>query len=338
MSAIFVAATPGPAMLSVAPASIAMPVASSSGSANSSLTLSATGGSPVWNIAVFPALTTGWLTVSPSVGAGPAQVNLTASGAGLSKGVYTAWVVIQTADAAPQYTTVPVTFVVGASPNTAIQGVSNAASGKLFFAPGVVMAVYGSGLAPAKTAQSAGILPLPISIAGVSVTVNGVTAPFYYASPGQLNVQIPYETGAGTAVLGVNNNGQVAALSFPVSMTGPGIFTDQHGTVVPGSSGKRGKTLVMFITGEGDVSPPQPTGTAPTYDIPLFLLPQPTLPLVVTVGGVQAATPFFGISYGLVGVTQINFTIPATAQLGKQPVVVTVGGVATQTAYITVTE
>jgi len=299
MGAILLGATPGPATISATPSSITMSVANSSGTATSALTLNATGGNPSWSVSVFPTLTTSWLFVNPRLGTAPLQINLKASAAGLSNGVYTAQVVIQSSAALPQHITVPVTLVVGASSKISIQGVSNAASAKLAFAPGMVMAVYGSGLAPAKTAQSAGILPLPINIAGVSVTVNGVTAPFYYAAPGQLNVQIPYETGAGPAVVGVNNNGQVAAFAFPVAMTGPGIFTDQSGMLVPKNSGPRGKTLVLFMTGEGDVYPPQATGTAPPYGIPLFFLPAPTLPVVVTVGGVETDTPaFIGIPYG----------------------------------------
>jgi len=38
-----------------------------------------------------------------------------------------------------------------------------------------------------------------------------------------------------------------------------------------------------------------------------------------------------------VGVTQINFTVPATAPLGKQQVIVTVGDAASVAANFTVT-
>ena len=40
---------------------------------------------------------------------------------------------------------------------------------------------------------------------------------------------------------------------------------------------------------------------------------------------------------GFVGVTQINFQVPANAPLGKQDVVVTVGGVASNAVSVTVT-
>jgi uncharacterized protein (TIGR03437 family) len=59
----------------------------------------------------------------------------------------------------------------------------------------------------------------------------------------------------------------------------------------------------------------------------------------MTVGGIaltSAQIPFVGVAPGLVGVTQINFVIPASVPAGVQPVVVTVGTASTQTAYITI--
>jgi len=91
--------------------------------------------------------------------------------------------------AAPQIVAVPVTLVVGGSSNVTIGGVSNAASGQVALAPGMLMSVYGSNLAPQQ--QHAGSLPLPLSMQGASATVNGVSAPLLDVLPGQLNVQIP---------------------------------------------------------------------------------------------------------------------------------------------------
>jgi uncharacterized protein (TIGR03437 family) len=215
-----------------------------------------------------------------------------------------------------------------------IGGVTNGASFQPGFAPGMILSAFGTQLAP--SVQAAANLPLPLSLAGVSATVDGVPAPLYYVSPGQLNIQIPYETGAGTAILGVNNNGQVASYAFTVTPSAPGIFTDSTGALVPASSGKHGDTLIFFITGEGLVSTPLATGASPFSATPVGLLPQPALPLTVTVGGVAAATTFAGIPPGVAGVTQVNFIIPNAAGAGVQPVVVTVGGVASQPANLTV--
>jgi uncharacterized protein (TIGR03437 family) len=247
-------------------------------------------------------------------------------------------VVIQSLNGIPQYVNVPVTLVVGASSTTQIGGVSNGPSGKTVFAPGMVMSVYGLQLAPPGTAQAASILPLPLSMSGVSATVNGVSAPFYYASPGQLNIQIPYETGAGPATLGVNNNGQVASFPFQVSIAAPGIFTAVDGSLVPFSSGKAGDVLLLFMTGDGDLTPTIQTGATPTAGTAVSQLPHPRLPVALTVGGVTGAIQFVGVPTGLAGVTQINFVIPQGAPLGPQPVVVSVGGVQSQAATVNVTQ
>jgi uncharacterized protein (TIGR03437 family) len=198
----------------------------------------------------------------------------------------------------------------------------------------MLMSVFGTGLSPAT--QHAPQVPLPLTMQGVTATVNGYPAPLLDVSPEQLNVQVPYEAGAGPAILGVNNNGQVAYFPFTVQANAPGIFMtlDGAGKLVPFASGKRGDILLAFITGEGAVTPPVYTGRTPTT-ADVTKLPAPAAPISITVGGVAATIQFVGIPRGLVGVTQINFTVPASAPLGDQPVVVTVGGV--QTAAVTLT-
>jgi uncharacterized protein (TIGR03437 family) len=331
--------------LSATPSPVTMSVGGSSQSTSASVALSLDSGAH-WSASVFPLnATASWLTVSPTSGTGPAEINLNASAAGLSNGVYRGVVVIQSANENPQVIDVPVAFVVGPTGSASIGGVTNGASFQQASAPGMILSIFGAGLAP--SAQAAGYVTgetgdvaLPMSLAGVSVTVNGQLAPLYYISPTQLNVQIPYEVGSGPAVLGVNNNGQLASFVFPVAASAPGIFTDGNGNVVPNSSATRGQTIILYITGEGDETSPEPltTGWPPDPSTALKNLPKPRLPVTVTVGGVAATTTFVGIPYGLTGVTQINYTVPSTAPLGVQPVVVTVGGVASQPAHLTVTQ
>jgi uncharacterized protein (TIGR03437 family) len=92
----------------------------------------------------------------------------------------------------------------------------------------------------------------------------------------------------------------------------------------------------MFITGEGLVTPSLATGATPSPRTAIANLPKPRAAYSVTVGGVPARVDFIGIPSGLVGVTQINFEIPAGAALGEQPVVVTIGGNPSNTAKIQV--
>ena len=91
------------------------------------------------------------------------------------------------------------------------------------------------------------------------------------------------------------------------------------------------------MTGEGDVNPALFTGAGPAVGTAVNQLPQPRLPVTVTVGGIRATTQFAGIPSLLVGTTQINFVIPTNVQAGPQPVVVTSNGVPSPAANITVT-
>jgi len=338
VSVTFTGPAMNPAAFSVSPSAVNLSAPDTAHPASATVSLEFSGGAPRWTAQVLPVnRTSSWLAVSPLFGSGPAQLQLTAA-AGLSKGVYNAIIAIEPSGAAPQSITVPVTFVVGASNALSVDHASNAASYSNGYAPGMIMSVLGSELAPAP--QQADVLPLPLTMQGVSATVNGVAAPLYYVSPTQLNIQVPYETTLGPAVLGISNNGNVTSFSFPVTIAAPGIFAEADGSLVPSSTGQQGQMLAAYLTGAGDNTPPLVTGTAPPPpppDTPLSILPQPILPVTLTVGGLPATLSFVGSPTWAVGITQINFTIPANAPLGPQPVVVTVGGVASSPVTVNVT-
>ncbi len=218
----------------------------------------------------------------------------------------------------------------------AVSALANAASYQSAFAPGGIMAIFGSQMAPST--EQASSVPLPISMAGVEVLVNGVAAPLYYVSSGLVNIQIPYETIPGSSVaVSINNNGKVTAVNSAVAATAPGIFMDANSVVVPTGSAARGQEIAIYITGGGTVSPAVATGAAPSSSTPLADLPAPVQSATVTVAGVPAIIKFIGITPGLVGVTQINFQVPGGISTGSQPVVVTVGGVASAAATLNVT-
>ena len=296
----------------------------------SALSSQITGSQPM-TVTVFPSnQTTAWLTTSVN----SSTAVITASPGRLTPGVYNATLIFQATGARPQVIEVPVVFIVGASSTASIAGVSNAASFQPIAAPGMILSVFGTGLAPSP--QLASTLPLPLTMAGVSATINGIPAPLYYVSEKQLNIQIPYETGTGPAVLGVSNNGQAASFIFTVSPSSPGIFTDSAQALVPIATGSHGDTLTLFMTGEGLTSPSLATGATPFFATPLPVLPRPTLPLSVTVNGVAATISFAGIPSGLAGTMQVNFVIPNGVPTGLQHVVVTVGGNPSAAANITV--
>jgi uncharacterized protein (TIGR03437 family) len=217
-----------------------------------------------------------------------------------------------------------------------VGGVSNAATGQQVYAPGMILSIYGAALG--TFVESAYTIPLPQYLAGFSATINNVTAPIYYVSPTQVNVQVPYETQPGRATLVIWNPYTSVTYRFQVAASAPGIFTFSDGTINPYRSASRGSEIAIYITGEGAVAPALATGATPS---PHAVTPTPTLPVSITVGGIAVPPSnieFTGIPSGLVGVTQINFTIPSTVPLGMQPVVVTVGSASSPAANINVTQ
>jgi uncharacterized protein (TIGR03437 family) len=341
-TATYQAAPGATAALSASPAQVELTVPDNAHNAGTTVNLTFSGASPSWQIAVLPAnATTSWLTVSPLSGTGSGPLTLQANTSGLSIGAYRATIAISAPGALPNYLNIPVILVVGAS-STAITGVVNAASFQPVFAPGMLTAVYGSGLS--NTTATAATIPLPLKNAGVSATVNGIAAPIWGAYPqvkpgvDQINLQIPYEAGSGPALLAIHNNGAVSYYQFQIAAAAPGLFGiwDPNGN--PLTSVQQGQIVVAYITGDGDQTPTLATGAMAASTTSVNNLPKARLPESVSVGGVDVGKLLFnGMPTGFVGVTQINFKVPANAPLGKQDVVVTVGGVASNALSLTIT-
>jgi uncharacterized protein (TIGR03437 family) len=224
-----------------------------------------------------------------------------------------------------------------------ISGSTNAGSFQQVYAPGMILAIFGSQLAPqanaAPNAALANFVPFPYTMAGVAATIDGQAAPLWYVSTTQWNIQIPYETPAGTRDLEINNNGQITHESITVTAAAPGVFTDASGNISNGLPAvAAGQETVLYLTGAGAVSPSIATGAAPLAGTALNALPSPAQTTTITVAGKPVPTPlqFNAIIPGLVGVVQVNLTIPAGVPAGRQPVVVTIGGVPGATIYLTV--
>ncbi len=224
----------------------------------------------------------------------------------------------------------------GVQVRLSVSGVSNAASGQQTYAPGQIVSVYGTQLG--NFAQSAATIPLPDFMSGFKAYVDGVPAPLYFVSPGQVNIQIPYETLPGRTTVTVGNPYADVSTTIQVASAAPGIFASNGSVAAPFSSAARGQTTTLFITGDGQVRPSLDTGTSPSPGTDVSRLPKPVLPVTMTVGGQTAVIAFYGIPPGLVGVTQINYVVPQNAPLGTQPVVVTVGTVPSMPVNLTVTQ
>ncbi len=323
------------AQLLVSPPSVTLSVGDDSPSASATLSLQPLNVSGSWTASVLPGnRTTTWLTLPQKTGAAPSLV-IQGSNAGLSSGVYNATVAISWGGVS---VTVPVTMIVNRSPVTRISGVGNNFSGSTTIAPGEMVAVFGTRMAPDIGPIVASTLPLPFSLHGVSATVNGVSAPMYFVSPAQIDLQIPYETGAGPAVLGINNNGNIESFPLTVAATAPGLFSSAIDALTGAitTTVKQNQILILYVTGEGDVTPTLITGATPARQTDPTRYPTPRQAVTVTIGGVPANVAFAGIPNGIAAEMQINVTVPANAPLGKQSLVVSIGNVPSQSVSLTV--
>lgn len=278
-----------------------------------------------------------WLTATPLTGVGSGTITLSPVVAGLSPGSYQATLVIQCPAAVPQVIHVPVSFTLTAAgdrgPTIAANGIVNGASFQAGAAPGMLMSIFGTNLA--STTEEASSVPLPATLGGALVTVNGVAAPLFFASPTQLNVQVPFETAPGIGLVAVSVNGRSATSSVLISSLLPGIFS-ADGRTVPFPSGHPGDVLILYVTGQGSVSPAVPTGSAPASGLSIEELPRPIQAVRLTIGGLSAPVLFAGTPPGLVGVTQINFQVPEGLTPGGHRVIVTVGNQQSPQAVFTV--
>jgi len=170
------------------------------------------------------------------------------------------------------------------SPGGIVNTASYAAGG---VAPGSIVSIFGTNLA-GQTA-TAGAIPLPNSLGNVtSVTFNGVAAPLYFVSSGQINAQVPWNvlpsgTNSGAVNVAVTTTaGSSAPQSVPVVQAMPGIFTvstagfgqaistDNADGAVAALSGsiaglnthpiQIGSYLILWCTGLGNVDAPVANG------------------------------------------------------------------------------
>jgi uncharacterized protein (TIGR03437 family) len=227
------------------------------------------------------------------------------------------------------------------SPALSSGGIVNAASfqpGPV--APGSFIALFGQSLA--QTAATASTLPLPTTLAGSSLTINGIAAPLYYASPAQINAQVPFEVAAGPAGAVLTVGGvALPAATFTVQPIAPGLFTygsnralvrNQDGSVnAPDKPAAVGSTISAYGTGQGMLDNPVATGAA-APDSPLS---KPRAAATATLGGQPADVSFAGLAPRLVGVFQANIQVPRLVP-GDYALVVTIGSVASNSALVSI--
>jgi uncharacterized protein (TIGR03437 family) len=211
-------------------------------------------------------------------------------------------------------------------------------------APGSLVAIFGAGIGPATgVARDGG--SAPDSMAGVSVTFNGIPAPLLFVSARQINAQVPWEISGDADIVVTANGASTAAFHVMTAPIAPGVFNttgqatafNSDGSIAgPGGTilgllshpASAGDTITVLANGLGPVTPSITDGQA-SGDVVRTAGPTP-----VFIGGVACHVPFAGLSSSMVGVNQLSVVVPSGVH-GVVPLQINAGGIVT-TASVTI--
>jgi uncharacterized protein (TIGR03437 family) len=227
-------------------------------------------------------------------------------------------------------------------------------------APGELLSIFGAHFVNGIAGQAPG--SFATSLAGVTVTFNGVPGPLLYVSPQQINVQAPYEIGnssQASLVLTSSQTNDSDSWTLPVIARNPAAFLD---TVTPQSSvtylcpsygqayaggplplafngdGSRntcsnpasaGSVVTIFLAGLGVTVPAPVTGS---------INPNPGVPLnlPITVGnGVATIVSAISAAGSISGVWQVGLRTPAN-EAGAISISLSAGSVPARDTNLTV--
>ncbi len=212
------------------------------------------------------------------------------------------------------------------------------ANGKVYAATGDSLVVLGLLTAPAIDAvvnaggyQAGGVAPGSIiSIFGTNlaatsasgdpqVLVNGIAAPLLYASPPQINAQIPWEIPLGSATVIVTLGDTASTpIRIIIQQAAPGIFAvlnpDGH-INGPGHPVAAGSTVQALATGLGPANA--------------------TLDVTAAMGNQNATVLSSALAPGSMGLFEISLRVPELAA-GKTSLVIQAGGVPSNSVLVNV--
>lgn len=231
--------------------------------------------------------------------------------------------------------------------NPVIAGVAATSSTILRAAPGGIVSVYGSNFTGFTSGLDGfnGLTSLPTTLNGVTVTIGGTRAPFYYTNPFQLNIQVPFEASAGPQALIVTNANGSTTSSINVDAVAPSIFiVDQPNNVgaiirnndfsliTSTNPAHAGDVLLIYSTGLGQTTPAVQTGVLVVPPAAAFNI---TGTVSATIGGQNASIVASIASPSFAGLYQTAIIVPPGVT-GTLPVVLKAGVVASNSVNLSV--
>src|SRR5579872_3284382 len=310
-------------------------------------------GTPV-SFSIAPAGSVSLASVSGEPACSPNNATTTTSCATDNYGIAWAELTLGSQAASPTVTAraagtrIPIDVSILPAPAITATGVVNDATFQGPIAPGSYIAIFGSNLVnPSELSNSTGdsatlttTNALPLMIDGTTVSFDvpsaGISVPGYltFVSPGQVNVQVPWELENQTTAqvkVTVDEGLFGNVVTVPLQNYTPALFEtstgvaaalDQNNHVI-GSSNPvaRGQVAQLYVNGLGPVTNTPASGNPATST-----LSTTTAQPVVTIGGQNAAVSFSGLAPGFPGLYQINVTVPSSVSTGNQPITVAIGG------------
>jgi len=188
-------------------------------------------------------------------------------------------------------------------------------------------------------------LPLPKTLGGVTVTVDGIQAPLNFVSSTQINLVIPYATTAGLKDIVVNGPAGAVNGTVQVISAVPGLFTIANtGTPLEGAllnqdnslnaqnrPAIRGQVIQLYATGHTTLNGQLADGAA----APATPLLKTQIDPQVFIGGVDCPVEFSGLAPNFAALWQINCRIPTLSFLsGKLPIQIFMNGVDSNEVYL----
>jgi uncharacterized protein (TIGR03437 family) len=200
--------------------------------------------------------------------------------------------------------------------------------------PGGWASVIGSAFT-AQAPQTASTIPLPMTLAGVRVSINGQPAPLLLASSEQVNFQCP-NAPVGTALevkLTTEDETTWTVAASSMSAAAPAIFTvegtdravvqiassNQLAAVsdpaATGRPARAGEHVRIYASGLGEAVTQLAPGMPAPIDKPIPV----TNKVIVLWNGMEVEPLFAGLAPGTVGVFQVDLEVPAGATTGTVP-------------------
>lgn len=230
-------------------------------------------------------------------------------------------------------------------PRLSAAGVVNAASYTARFAPGSLVSLFGANLALEETRATK--FPLPSELGGAVLTLNGQRAALYYASPRQINAQLPYGV-EGRAMLRISTPNGFQEVPLTVVPAAPAIARvhDRAGTqpaifrypagVLAGedSPAMPEEVLIIYLVGlgavEGRIAAGEPAPSQPPLKV--------RVPVEVRAGEFGLPSLWSGLVPGLAGLYQVNVRIPSDLPAGLYRLRVIAGGFSSEPEILLVGE